>query len=496
MMHRFARPLGTLLLLFLAGCTTTPAPAPTAAPGPILHALPVVDAPRFAAPHLIDEVRAGGEPVIAVTPRGTILVASHPGFTHYHPEGTAPPAQLAQDFGGQSYLFRSTDNGTSWSPIGLPMGNGMGPRGTAFGVSDPDLTVMADGTVCLTDLEALAAASVSCSTDDGQTWLEGNPLASGQPVDRQWLASYKGDLYFTANPEGGALPDFRVSSDHGLTWTDLGNTPCNSDVVANPQNGHLFQGCNGNGMTVSDDGGHTWSPPRTVPGSDGNRSRTLSEPGLDAAGNAWTAWDDGEHRLWAAGSPDEGKTWPWVFDLTPTFRAYSQYAPHCSANATCDPPGSHVEHPLTNGTYVWPWVSAGSAGRFAVTWIGAFPAADSQTYLAGAWQVFSATIVNATSTPQIVISELTPKPMHVGPICQQGTTCEVGAAQGEPQSDRRLGDFFETTVEPGTGDLLASFTDTETHPADPIGHPMFVRQVGGMRLIAPGDLATVHPTQG
>jgi hypothetical protein len=67
---------------------------------------------------------------------------------------------------------------------------------------------------------------------------------------------------------------------------------------------------------------------------------------------------------------------------------------------------------------------------------------------------------------------------------------------GEPAGDRRLGDFFETTVEPGTGYLLAAFANTAAHPDDPIGHPMFVRQTGGVPLIVDADLGVFRPTQG
>src|SRR5687768_17339010 len=148
--------------------------------------LPVSDLPVFSEPFLVDDVRAGGEPVIAITQAGTILISAHPGFTHYHPsdEGTHPGTELVSPFSAQSYLWRSTDNGTTWQHIGLPLptGGDMGPRSAGLGVSDPEFTVMEDGTICFTDLEALAMSSTSCSEDDGQTWLVGNPISSGGPT--------------------------------------------------------------------------------------------------------------------------------------------------------------------------------------------------------------------------------------------------------------------------------------------------------------------------
>lgn len=487
-----------LLTAFLAGCAQSgddpPAPPAEVERLPSLRGftgLPVADLPTFSAPTLIDATRAGGEPVIAVTHAGTILVASHPGFTHYFGGGDPTGAtDLLSPFAGQSYMFRSTDNGTTWTPVGALPG-GMGPRGPGLGVSDPEFTVMADGTICFTDLEALAAASVSCSTDDGVTWLTGNAAASGQPVDRQWLASYQDELYFTANPEPAqhAIPDFRASTDHGLTWTDRGTTPCNSDVVANPANGHLYQSCDGDSMTVSTDGGRTWSAPL---GPDGAQSSGLhlNEPALDAAGNVWIAWQEDEHALHLAGTPDEGATWPWRIDLTEHFTLAALRL--AAGNGTDAKPEAG-----TNGTYIWPWVSAGSAGRVAVSWIGNFAASGRSTAFEGPWFVFTAFVLDATGDrPTVAVVRLTPDAMHVGPICQSGTLCEATAVQGDPSGDRRLGDFFETTIEPGTGHLLAAFANTASRPTDVVGHPMFVRQVGGIRLIAEDDLASFRPTQG
>jgi len=484
----------------LAGCTGTSTTTTSASP-------PVVAAPTlpsFTDPKLIDDVRAGGEPVIAITHAGTVLVAAHPGFTHIHtsPDNPTGATQVVTDYGGQVYLFRSTDNGTTWSPIGLP-GMATGPRSGGLGVSDPDFTVMDDGTVCYTDLEGLAAASTSCSSDDGQTWLlGGNPLASGRPVDRQWLASYKGDLYFTAD-YFGAGPNVRVSSDKGLTWTDRGTTPCAGDFVANAANGHLVQSCNGTGITVSTDGGATWSQPSGPKDAKSGGSRMLNEPALDAAGNAWVTWSDGEHSLHVAGTPDEGKTWPWDIDLTPSFRAMTAH-PGCAADGNGTlcvddqyrPSNSTAASPGTNGTYVWPWVSAASAGRLAVSWIGTFGNETSDT-APGPYYIFTAFVLDATSaSPTVLVKQVTPNPIHTGPICQAGTACQATSMAGDPQGDRRLGDFFETTVDPASGFLFGSWANTQEHASDVVGHVQFAHQVNGVRLIAPEDLGRVKPTQG
>lgn len=482
--------MALLALVTLAGCLGGEDDGPDDGPLPTtvgdFLALAEDQVPVFSEPILIDTVRAGGEPVIAVLHTGTLLVSAHPGFTHYFPsDDPAATSDLLTPFGGQSYLWRSTDNGTTWTAIGLPVvgdaTDGLGPRGAGTGVSDPEFTVMADGTVCTTDLEALAAASVACSEDDGLTWLPGNPLASGQPVDRQWLASYGDELYFTSNPQPGrtVVPDFRVSTDKGLTWEDRGDTPCNSDLISDVRNGHLVQGCNGHGLTVSTDGGFTWSAVRGVPNATSGGARMMTEPALDAAGNVWTTWAQGENRLWVAGTPDEGLNWTWTYDLTPVFRAFA------AEQGFAD----------TNGTYIWPWISAGSEGRMAVSWIGSFDETDSEVQ-SGPWYIFTAYITDATTdAPSIVVVQWTPEPIHVHPICQGGTFCEVTAAQGDPAGDRRLGDFFETTID-AWGYLHGTWSNTAASPADVISHPQYSHQTSGVRLLTDADIGVYMPTQG
>lgn len=466
----------------------------------------VADVPTFLQPALIDTTRAGGEPVIAITQTGTILVSAHPGFTHYHPpaDGVNPPDEILTPFAGQSYLWRSTDNGTTWTHIGLPNME-EGPRSLGLGVSDPEFTVMMDGTICYTDLEALAMSSVSCSVDDGLTWMPGNPIASGGATDRQWIASYGDEFYFTAN----YFTDhhLRASTDRGLTWEDRGDVPCSQDLVANPANGHLIVAC-GAGLSVSEDAGWTWTDPRAgkdadarrVPDANSGGSRIMSEPAIDSAGNIWVTYTRGEEALYAAGTPDEGLTWPWVYDLTPHVKLAFQEGRLggdfvCVEGGACtaepEEPGTHA----TNGTYVWPWISAGSNGRVAVTWIGAFERADSDEY-GGNWYIFSTYLIGAeTGKPQIIPVRVTPDPIHEGPICQGGTGCQVQSMQGIDSGDRRLGDFFETTVGPD-GYLYGAWSNTYKQPDDVISHPEFSRQVGGVRLISDNELGVFFPTQG
>ncbi len=457
--------------------------------------------PVFTLPKLIDTVRAGGEPVIAVMPSGTILVSAHPGWTHYHPseDPTHPGLEIITPANAQSYLWRSTDNGETWQHVnlaGLPADNL--PRSAALGVSDPEWTVMEDGTICGTDLLALATSSTSCSHDDGLTWITtGNPVAAGGPNDRQWLASYGDEFYFTAN----YFVDhhIRASTDYGLTWEKRGNVPCSGDIIANPETGAIYAGCSA-GIAVSNDGGWTWQH-RPIPEKDADNNtlprggqRIMAEPAIDSAGNVWMVWTSGERQLFVAGTPDEGQSWPWIHEITPHFNLYSQVTDLDPAEFGAN--SQYNKQTGSNGSYVWPWISAGSDGRIAVSWIGGFSEANSGAYN-DPWFLFTAYLLDANqATTTVVVDALTPTPIHFGPICQSGTTCQISSMAGSDSGDRRLGDFFETTID-AEGYLHASVSDTFTQRNDVISHPTYVKQMGGIRLLSDEDIAAGWmPTQG
>lgn len=488
----------------LAGCLGDDNPEPARSPEvhdlQVLPSLPgfgtlaLNETPLFGAPLLVDGVRAGGEPVIAILPSGTILISAHPGWTHYHPseDPTHPGAEILTPANVQSYLWRSTDGGANWDHVnlaGLPVDNL--PRSAALGVSDPEFTVMADGTVCGTDLLALATSSTSCSHDDGITWITtGNPVAAGGVNDRQWLASYGDEFYFTANyfasdnVEGPADHHIRASTDYGLTWENRGHVPCSQDLIAHPDTGALYVAC-GAGLGISTDGGWTWEV-RKVPDGLAPRGgqRVMAEPALDADGTVWVTWTEGERRLFVGGTPDEGVTWPWITEITPHFNLYSQdpgVDPTESGGVPINPLG-------TNGSYVWPWISAGSGGRLAVSWIGGFSTTASNAYN-DPWYLFTAFVLDAdTAQPVVVVKNLSGAPIHKGPICQQGTLCQVTSMAGSDSGDRRLGDFFETTID-AEGYLHATVSDTFTQSDDVVSHPLYVRQVGGVRLLTDADMA-------
>lgn len=437
------RTLATTILLALvapalAGCLQPGGDEADAAANTELGG--VLEPLAFTALTIIDEVRAGGEPVIAITPTGTILVSAHPGWTHTR---YPPSPNLLTPASGQSYLWRSTDGGETWSHVGLPGApDGLGPRGVGQGVSDPDFAIDSNGRIYLTDLEALAAASVSWSDDDGETWLMGNNVASTYgPIDRQWLATDGTDVYLTGN----YFAALRVlkSTDGGLTWLEVGQSNCNGDMIARESDHALLKGC-GSGIDVSTDGGATWEIKSAI--GEGQGGLTMTEPAIDAAGNVYTAWVD-EGGIMMAGTSDLGETWTTPLRVSST----------------------------TGGSHIWPWIVAGDEGRVAVAWIeSATP--DAANTADAEWRVHMTTVLDAMGdAPQLTEQTVTPDPIHVGYLCV-GTVCQ---ADPESTGDRRLGDFFEIAADAeGTVHLVFAVTTG----GDAISHPGYVKQTAGPRL--------------
>ncbi|HET6404155.1 MAG TPA: sialidase family protein [Candidatus Thermoplasmatota archaeon] len=428
------RPLPFLLLasLLLAGCVQL-----SSAVEQELDAAASAFSPlAFTDMRIIDGMRAGGEPVIAITPTGTILVSAHPGWTHTR---YPPSPNLVLPASGQSYLWRSTDGGETWQHVGLPMAPmGIGPRGVGQGVSDPDFAIDSNGRIYLTDLEALAAASVSWSDDDGATWILGNNLASTYgPIDRQWLATHGTDVYLVGN----YFLDQRVlrSTDGGLTWRQVGSANCGGDMVAN-KDGALLVGCQ-TGIDVSEDGGATFEQ-RDVPGAE-SWSRSMAEPAVDAAGNVYIPYTN-SRGVFVAGSPDLGRTWWPPIQLA------------------------------SNGTNVWPWVVAGDAGRVAVVWYHTDdPAGPSDA--GGDWYVDGAIVTRADTELPIVHGVRIAGPIFQGKMCQRGTICQADTSEN---GDRRLGDFFEAAID-AEGALHVVYS---VALGDSIAHPGYSKQLDGPRL--------------
>jgi YHS domain-containing protein len=117
-----------------------PSPAAAAAACPVA-------APRiFEPPHYIDVTRAGGEPIVALHPDGTVLVGAHAGTTHFFGPAAPDPdtAAFIQNYRGQAYFYWSENDGKTFQ---ITTRDDPNKNRDGSGFSDPDFAIDSAGAV-------------------------------------------------------------------------------------------------------------------------------------------------------------------------------------------------------------------------------------------------------------------------------------------------------------------------------------------------------------
>jgi hypothetical protein len=345
-------------------------------------------------------------------------------------------------------LFSSTDGGKTW-PTGT-INCHDGDRPWLAGGSKPNEVWLATDTV-----EGTLSHQIFQSTDGGAscgatgipdagTIPKTSPLAGGED-----FTGYGKLRYSTHGPLAGALVEPIIVS--GKT------AAVGISVLKNAE--QAFK--TGKGTFV----------PRVVSITKGWLT-LMPSVDVDSAGDVFLTWADnppdkaknptGLNKVYLDMSRDGGMTW----------------LPHPIVVAQA----SKVKGPH-RGTVLWPWVAAGSKGNVSVVWYQydqVVPDPDQATCNCNV-SVMDANLfgVGTSSFHQRTI-DAAGRPIHVGNICQSGTTCVVTG------QDRRLGDYFTNNLD-GRGCVIIASADT-TEPA-PIsgrirawGLPLFLHQNAGPSL--------------
>jgi hypothetical protein len=135
---------------------------------------------------------------------------------------------------------------------------------------------------------------------------------------------------------------------------------------------------------------------------------------------------------------------------------------------------------------LWPWATAGDAGRLSVVWYQTDKVVDIDCEAASVF-IYEARIDNATNptTRTVTTINASKRPIHQNGVCQGGTVC---VASGK---DRRLGDFFTNTVDARGCEIIASGDTTQPDPNTggprAISLPVILRQSAGRALVGGGD---------
>jgi hypothetical protein len=466
----------------------------TAAAGAValgVAATPSLGAPagiHFAKPVVVDQQLAGGEPSIYWDPRHQdFIYTSHEGTTHTLRDGLvglAGTAEWAGNYRNQVNIWTSKD-GVRWSRVNLDGSGFEASPATNTGFSDPDLTQDAGGRVYNTGIDLVNDALFS-SPDGGRTWDRGT--VNCHDGDRPWLAGGPKDtVWLATDPNSGP---------HSVYESTDGGSSCNQNGVADP---------GGYGKLMYDTGankalhGALIEPvPQTKDGSIGVGILRNAVQAYKTGKGSFVQYD-------AAPTQGELTNFP-VIALDSRGTIYLTWADHpggTSGNGkntvwlTMSKDGVHwtpryaVAHPGT--TVLWPWVAAGSPGNVSVVWYQYDrPTPNPDQATTGSVSVMAASIFGVGSKHLTEsVANAAGRPIHVGGICQSGTTC---VATGQ---DRRLGDYFTNWVD-GRGCVIIATGDTTS--LDPVtgqqrawSLPIFLHQDGGRSLTGHTCGKTTHP---
>ncbi|MEA2460126.1 MAG: hypothetical protein QOH90_303, partial [Actinomycetota bacterium] len=373
---------------------------------------------------------------------------------------TVPDPDWATNYGNQTLVWRSTDDGKTWQHIELLPGVDM-HSAQSTGFSDPDFAMDAGGNLYGTEID-LANVAVFSSHDNGKTWPDANAVADSG--DRPWLAGREDGVVYLR-----ITGNLQKSTDGGATWTTLTDPPnAYGKLMTDPTDPQgLYIPVNpsqGAGVVVSRDDGHTWTTYK-VPGSKRIDNTTITGVGVDSDGWVYEGYIQGTELKFASWNPE---TTEWSTPVT---------IPRTTA-------GSRL---------MWVWTVAGDAGRAAVGWYELVPVTgqanvfDIRPHIAVTENARGTTLTcpdgsSRSFDPRFSVADAVGRATYRGPQPCTGTGCNV-------TGDRRLGDFFTINFDQEGKVFLTTGDTTLLGPAgqpNTQSHPLFsIATDSSPKLIAP-----------
>jgi len=382
--------------------------------------------------------------------------------------------------GAGTVAFRSVDGGLHYTTLPSPdAGSQSNDTGFAPGGGDTDLAVAPDVNpatgkynVYVASL-SLANVDIAVSTDAGDTWTL-NPVTTPETADdREWIAadgSFGYCFSYHNGPQGITVGCGKTVGSTGVAGTTqyasaldanhafqigengIGNLAIDpgshviyqtysaittaAETACAPQLGVVAGTCNYHGvyMAVSTDGGLTFTdyPVYVNPDPTVGYGHQFVNVSVDKAGNVYSVYTD-DHHVYYSFSTDHGKTWRGPYLVS-----------------------------STSGTQIFPWSTAGDAGKLDVVYYQT-PYFDGTNTpdnypLSAAWTVGFAQNVNALAPGSAWSQETAGPTVHFGGVCEAGVTCT---------GNRDLFDDFGVAASPTTGLASIIYSDDQYDPNGP-----------------------------
>ncbi|MEA3190337.1 MAG: hypothetical protein QOD77_919 [Thermoplasmata archaeon] len=496
------------VLALVAGCTnpTDPDPQPSAPtpPAPWTHVLQgavepaALEAPTFTLLGAIAKtgpVYGGGEPSAWAALDGSLAVA-FPGCDAGFYLVDVP----GQDTCGHGLVYRSTDDGATWTRLNRAGDGRYSDDGPAAN-GDAEVAVDAAGTLYASNLGG-GGIQVHAWRDGNWTYL-GSVVEQGEGSDRQWMAAgapghlvvaWMGSGKDMDGKQQGRAVLVNTTFDGGATWT--GALALGSDI------GWLGP------VAFAPDATTAYIPftqPSTAPAAIlyGSQEFTMKVARTRDGGRTWEILDTGA--TWR--TTDTGGHWSGLhmapaLDVTGDGTVVVAYATDfwpsamptgaapmgtslwllrsADGGATWDPPAAMEVMTVLPGdamvkaSPIMPWVVGGAGDRFAVAALVGTTMTDSD-YEPAQWGLRT-WVLDGFGTPNATVVETIVDPdVHLGGVCTRGGTCQPTG------SDRALLDFFEAEATPD-GRLFIAY------PADPLQGGKYIEiraalQSGGTPLL-------------
>jgi hypothetical protein len=352
------------------------------------------------------------------------------------------PSNASRIVGGSNEIFRlpmrgyfSTDGGSTWTGVDLPLPPPIAQNGFDFG-SDPGVAWDANGNVYYSYIVVFFSSggsingtemAVARSSDGGQMWTPTyfNLGGPGQFNDKPMIT-------VDTNPKS---PNFNTIY---VAW--------DTTVI-----GHGGPSSSGIQFSRSTDGGKTFSTPVVISETNGGQRFGIgADPFVGPDGTVYVAWHDLTNAILVRGSADAGSTWGAINTVAPTRILFDAAIPPQN----------------TRGALVYPACGADRsgglfAGRLYCSWMDDNGNGDTDVFLA------SSTDKGATWSAPLTVND---------------------DGGGSFQFNQWL------AVDPATGAVDLSWNDSRNDPTNAATDVYFSQSADGGASVSPNVKVTSAPT--